>query len=161
MKSYKSWTAFLMVSLCFGLSAQAEYLQAFYEGRVSSVVTRGESESLAVKYYETGHMPLRICENYRPFGEIFAVFITGPESNRITISKKLRVSCTNPYPGNYNSGTFFFSKADDLELWDKLFPPNATGGRWFALQVAFIQKIPGWPDQWDSRHGQNYRLIFR
>jgi hypothetical protein len=72
----------------------------------------------------------------------------------------MTVLCPTSYGDNGgHPNRAFFSVTDEEapDLWDALFPLQQGGARWYALQVA-LNNAEG---QWDSRYGQNYRLVLR
>jgi len=157
---------FLLVGIflfCAGVQAHEESfiartLQASFQGRLSAWVT--PEHSLLLKYNEEGHGGLRLCNNSNAWGKVSVLFVTGPKDRRIAIERNLDINCTYAYPANPNNATFYVSKADDLELWNLIFPKNEHGDRSYTLEVAFLQKIPNFSDLWDSDFGHNYTLIF-
>lgn len=51
--------------------------------------------------------------------------------------------------------------ASDPHIWERLFPKNENGDRWFALRVGFFRSHMGSGIRYDNLAGQDYRLIFK
>lgn len=48
----------------------------------------------------------------------------------------------------------------DRYIWDRLFPQNTAGERWYALRFGFVRSHRGVGIITDNKHGEDYRLIF-
>ena len=77
---------------------------------------------------------------------------------RAPVTRTAPVLCPTSWnnPGLSNSASLSIGD-DDPELWDTLFRPQPDGARWYALQVAAVNAHGAW----DSRFGQNYRLVLQ
>lgn len=102
--------------------------------------------------------------------EVLAVFTLGEGASARSYTYKMSPICPwhGGYPG-YPSARFTFdskygapdwSGKSDPYVWDKLFPADSKGKRWFALRVAFRVTQQG-AGPWDSKSGADYRLIFK
>jgi hypothetical protein len=115
---------------------------------------------LSVGYSEPLNSSFLLCRLFPRQPKATLVFVVGPEGARISVSRPMTASCPSSYGDNGGHPNHaFFSVTDEEapDLWDTLFPPQAGGARWYALQVA-LNNAEG---QWDSRYGHNYRLVFR
>jgi hypothetical protein len=107
---------------------------------------------LTVRYVEPPEGRLLRCGVRIPPPSI--VFVVGDRS----IVRPMNLSCPGTWGDNGgapNVAVFTLFEEADPALWDAIFPPQADGSRWYALQVALVNGR----GEWDSRHGANYRLI--
>ncbi len=116
-------------------------------------------QQLWLTYLEDPETQFLLCHRFPNQPPVSLLFIAGPDGAQSTVAtKELRVDCPRSYGdnlGSRNSASFVLDRDDDPMLWDTVFPPAEDGSRWFALQVALVND---W-GQWDSRYGQNYRLV--
>ncbi len=118
-----------------------------------------ERRRLSLTYREAPSSSFLLCHLFPSQPNVTSVFILGPEHARTSVRRPMSVSCPTSYGDNgglTNSASLGVVEDADQELWDTLFPPHADGSRWFALEVAATN---AW-GAWDSRYGQNYRLVF-
>ena len=59
--------------------------------------------------------------------------------------------------GHANYASFNIIEDEEPELWNTLFPLQANGTRWYALQIAATNAR----GEWDSRDAANYRLVLK
>ena len=119
-----------------------------------------QHRSLSVGYSEPLNSSFLLCRLFPMQPKANLVFVVGPEAARVSVRRPMTVLCPTSYGDNGGHPNHaFFSVTDEEapDLWDTLFPPQAGGARWYALQVA-LNNAEG---QWDSRYGHNYRLVFR
>jgi hypothetical protein len=115
---------------------------------------------LAVSYREPIDSSFLLCRLFPSQPNASAVMVIGPEAARTSVNRPMSVSCPTSYGdngGQSNSASFSIVEDEEPALWDMLFPPQADGARWYALQIAATNAH----GQWDSRYGHNYRLVLR
>ena len=131
---------------------------------VSLITTESDAGAqrrrLSVVYTEPVERSFLVCDRFPRQPALSLVFVTGPENARKPFIRPAPASCPTSFgdPGGVsNSATFSLAEDEDPVAWDALFPRQPDGSRWYALQVA-ASNARG---QWDSRFGQNYRLVLR
>lgn len=115
---------------------------------------------LAIHYREPYGSSFLLCRLWPRQPPASLVFVFGPEEARTSLSRPMTVSCPTSYGDNgglTNSASFSVAEDAEPELWDTLFPPQADGSRWYALRLA-VANAHG---AWDSRYGDDYRLVLR
>jgi len=115
---------------------------------------------LTVTYTEPYNRSFLLCERFPGQPKLSLVLVFGPDHARSSMTQEMNVSCPRSYGDNggaSNSATWSVTAEDDPQLWDTLFPPRADGSRWYALRVA-AKNAAG---VWDSRYGNDYRLVMR
>jgi hypothetical protein len=132
-------------------SAQTTRLEA-NDGPFWASVSNGR---LTITYREPLSSSFLLCRLFPAQPDVTLLLVVGDRS----VSRSMRVSCPRSWGdngGSTNDATFSITEQDDPALWNDLFPPHADGSRWYALRVAATNAH----GQWDSRYGQDYRLVF-
>lgn len=132
-------------------SAQSTRLQAS-DGPFWASMANGR---LTVTYREPLDSSFLLCRLFPSQPDVTIVFVVGDRAVR----RSMRVSCRRSWGdngGSTNDATFSVTEQEDPALWSTLFPPRADGSRWYALRVAATNAH----GQWDSRYGNDYRLVF-
>jgi hypothetical protein len=99
-----------------------------------------------------------LCARFPNQPNLNLVFVLGEGDEARSLTRPMRVDCPKSFGDNVsqvNSASLTVVEDEDEALWNTLFPAAPDGSRWFALQVA-VSNANG---AWDSRHGQNYRLV--
>ncbi len=120
----------------------------------------GERHLLHVSYRQAPDSSFLLCRLFPEQPPLTLVFVTGPEHDRVSVRRSAVVMCSSSWgdnPGLTESATFMVEQGEDPVLWDALFPPRSDGSRWFALRAAAVNAHGAW----DSRFGEDYRLVLR
>ena len=115
---------------------------------------------LSVVYTEPVGRSFLVCDRFPRQPPLSLVFVTGPENARTSITRLAPASCPRSYGDNggfSNSATFNLAEDEDPVGWEALFPRQPDGSRWYAMQVAASNDR----GEWDSRFGENYRLVLQ
>jgi hypothetical protein len=131
-------------------SAQSSRLEA-NDGPFWASVANGR---LTVTYREPYDSSFLLCRLFPGQPDVTLLFVVGDRS----LTRSMRVSCPRSWGdngGSTNDATFSITDQEDPVLWNVLFPPRPDGSRWYALRVAATNAH----GQWDSRYGNDYRLV--
>jgi hypothetical protein len=100
--------------------------------------------------------------------DLFITFVTELNGQPQYHTYKLTPFC----PRSRAESTFVFDSKNGLSMpswmgtsdphiWDRLFPKNEKGERWFALRIGFSKSHMGSSIRYDNLGGHDYRLIFK
>jgi hypothetical protein len=112
-----------------------------------------ERRRLSISYTAGASSPFLLCHLFPHQADASLVFALGDRS----IARPMDVSCPGATGslGLADNASFGIVEDADPALWNELFPARPDGSRWFALRIAARNE---W-GQWDSRFGQDYRLL--
>jgi len=148
------------LSSCSFIPGCRELLEASDGPFSASIMTTGDGRRrLSVTYREAPSDALLLCRLFPSQPPLAFVFVTGPEEARIALRRSASVTCPTAFgdnPGATDTASFGLVEDEDPAAWETLFPRRPDGGRWFALRVAAVNAH----GTWDSRLGEDYRLVF-
>jgi hypothetical protein len=121
-------------------------------------------KSLAIDYTSD----LNTCNNSGDVSpiDLDIIFVLGEGADAQSYRYPISTFC----PNRGTKASFRFNSKDGLSMpswmgksdpyiWDRLFPKNSNGERWYALRVAFVKSHRGTNYVWDNKGGEDYRLV--
>lgn len=175
--NYKNAIKFLILLtfLCSGSVYAFDQLKAqdsdkTYNSTVQATIStdRQGIERLTINYSSD----INLCYNSGDASpiELKIIFVMGEGPQAAYYEYPLWIVC--PANGTTNAYISFDSKnglvldpwrrlgPSDPYIWNRLFPQDNNGHRWYALRVGFVRSHRGTSIITDNKNGEDYRLIF-